>query len=1043
MKNYKPIRVALFLLPQLFYSIWCYGQSTTVRGVVTDESESPLVGVNVVIQGTNSGTVTDVNGAYQIEASPESTLSFSFVGYNSQNVTVGNQTEINITLVADITQLEDVVIIGYGTQPRQNLTGSVAKLDQEKIELKPVSSIESALQGQVAGVSVVNTGSPGTAPTVRIRGIGSLNFSADPLYVIDGVPVGNLNNFDIKDIESVSILKDAASAAIYGSRAANGVVLIKTKSGKTSEKLSLNIDASYGVQNAWKKLDLLNRDEYIQYGTELLTNAGTRLPYRFENMDEPIYEGATQTYAQTETDWQEEMFRTAPIVQLNVNLSGGNENSRLYTSYGRYSQEGIMLGTDYNRHSFRINSDSKLNKYVTIGENLKASYSEMSRQRVDGGRTLVKHIVNNAPFVPVYNPTNIGGYGGTANTDGSDAPNPVRIAEMDIDQTNIVNLVGNAYAEIRFTNWLKYRSSFGLEYTADRHIIRLPIYEEGYNQRVNNELTDNRFTFYSPVITNQLTFNQLFGKHLINAVAVAEQQKTKKYILNASGDQETNEIDELIGSTGQTLDGTVEYTVLQSYAGRLNYAYDNKYLVNFSIRRDGSSVFAPGKRWGSFPGASAGWVISRESFFENVNIISNLKLKASYGTLGFNGVSAYPWQTVVSTTTTAVFNNNYEDNVGAFFDNLPNKGLEWEITTMSNYGFDLALLDNTITLSAEYFLRETDNLIVNNPLPSSLGYAQDPPTNIGAMKNWGYEISAGYNKRIGDLQFSVDGNISFIDNEVISVSTGLPTIDRGGVTSDYGGSFITRTEKGYPIQGFYGWIVEGLFTQAEIDAFDPENPYQPNAAAGDIKFKDINGLDEDGELTGQPDGIIDEADRDYIGNPLPDFTYGLNLNASYKGFNASVFIQGVQGNEIYNGTKVLTQGMMRLFNADKAVLDAWTPTNTNTDIPRAVNGDPNGNARISDRFVEDGSYMRVKNFQLSYNIPQSTVSNLFKGSVSRINIYITGQNLLTFTKYTGYDPEIGMSKNYSGAENANLLQGVDFGFYPQPRTFIGGINVTF
>ena len=1014
-------------------------QAQTVTGrVLSEEDNEPLIGVSIFVKGTTHGTVTDLEGNYSIEVpSADAILVFSSVGYIKQEITVGTQTVINLTMIADISTLSEIVVVGYGTQTEGSLTGSVSKLSSDKIETMPVSSIESALQGQVPGVSVTNTGSPGTSPTVRIRGIGSVNYAADPLYVIDGIPVGNLNNFDIKDIESVTVLKDAASAAIYGSRAANGVVLITTKSGKATGKSTLSVDASYGVQNAWKQLDLLNTEQYLQYGEELLTNAGLDLPYRFDNMNEPIYEGASQTYAQTDTDWQDEMFRTAPISQLNINYSGGNEKNRFFTSYGRFSQEGIMLGTDYIRHSFRVNTDNKLNKYVTVGENLKVSYSEMGRQRVSGGRTLVKHIVNQSPFVPVYNPTNIGGFGGAQTTDGSDAENPVRIATLERDQTNIVNLVGNVYGELNLTNWLTFRSSIGVEYTSDRRIIRLPIFNEGFNVRIENELTDNRFTYFSKIVTNQLTFDKTFNRHHINVVAVAEQQDFTTLGLNGSGKQTTNQINELSGSFAQAVDGYKNVSVLQSYAGRLTYAYAHKYLINASIRQDGSSVFAPGKKWGTFPGASVGWVVSEESFMNSVDFVSKLKLKASYGTLGFNALGAYPWQSAVFTNTTAVFGNNYQNNTGAYFDRLPNRKLEWEITKMTNAGFDLALLDNSITFSAEYFTRQTDNLIVNNPLPTSLGYAVDPATNIGSMKNWGYEFTAGFHKTFGEVQFSAEGNISFLKNEVLKLSQGQPFIDRTGVTSDYGGYTITRTEEGQPIQGFYGWVVDGIFqTQDEIDALNPDPVngvfYQTDGTSpGDIRFKDLNG-----------DGVVDDNDRTYLGNYLPDFTYGLNLFASYKGFSASMLVQGVQGNEIYNGTNVLTQGMMRLFNADVAVLDAWTPQNTDTDMPRAISGDPNHNARTSDRFVEDGSYLRIKNVTLNYGVPQTAISSVFKDMVSSINIYFTAQNLVTLTKYTGYDPEIGASSNYSGG-NATLLQGVDFGFYPQPRTFILGVNMSF
>ncbi len=1047
MKKCKLLMVTLIMLPQFLFSTLIYGQTQEVQGKVVDEDGNPMIGVNVVVEGTTRGVITDLDGEYTIEAGPEAILMFSFVGYNSERVEVGNQTQIDVTLLPDITQLEDVVVVGYGTQTRQNLTGSISKVTASKIDRKPVSSVESALQGEVAGVTVVNNGGPGVTPTVRIRGIGSINFESDPLYVVDGIPIGDLNNIDMKDIESVSVLKDAASAAIYGSRAAQGVILITTKQGDRSGKLKVNIDASTGMQNAWKKLDLLNTDEYIQFATELMTNAGDDLPPRFSNLDQPVYEGADQTFAQTNTDWQEEMFRSAPISQVNVSLSGGNENFRLYTSYGRFVQEGIMLGTDYGRHNFRINTESKVNNFLTIGENFKATYSERTNQRTDGGRTVIKHMLHQIPYIPVYDPTKTGGFGGPETPDGSDAVNPVRLATLDEDKTYVINLIGNAYAELRFADWLTFRSSVGMEYTSNRNTIQLPIYNTGFNTRVDNELTDNRFTFFSPIFTNQLTFNHTIGSHFINAVVVAEQQKTKRFVLEGFGEQTTNELDQLSGATAQRVNGFKEETVLLSYAGRVNYAFANKYLLNFSIRRDGSSVFAPGKKWGYFPGGSLGWVVSEEGFMDNLSVISNLKLRASYGTLGFNRLPPYPWQAVIASNTTVALNNNYSDNQGAYFDNLPNRDLEWEITTMSNVGFDLSLMDESITISAEYFERETENLIVNNPLPTSMGYNENPETNIGDMKNWGYEFTAGYNKTVGEFQFSADANISFIENEVLQLSIAQPSLNMGAVTSDYGGGTFTRTTQGYPIQGFYGYIVEGIFqSQDEIDALnDPENDvyYQNESTSpGDLKFKDINGRDENGDLTGEPDGIINEDDRTFIGSHIPDFSYGLNLSANYKGFDASLFIQGVYGNEIYNGTKVLTQGMMRLFNADKAVLDAWTQAEPNTDIPRAVNGDPNNNARTSSRFVEDGSYLRLKNLTLGYTLPQNLLSTISGGNIASFRLYFTAQNLLTFTGYSGYDPEIGASTIYSG-NDARLLQGVDFGFYPQPRTFIFGVNMSF
>ncbi len=1012
-------------------------QGRRISGKVVDPEERPLAGVTVAVKGTANGAITDTGGNYSLgNVPPGATLIFSFIGMKAQEIAVKEQSVINVTMTEEIVDIEEIVAVGYGTQRRQDLTGSISNVTSEKLESKPVSSIESALQGQVPGVSVVNTGGPGKSPTVRIRGIGSVNYAADPLYVIDGVPVGTLNNFDIKDMESVSILKDAASAAIYGSRAANGVVLITTKKGSRDGKVTLSVDASTGIQTAWKKLDLLKRDDYIKFGTDLLTNAGLALPYRFSHMDDLVYEGATKTYAETETDWQDEMFRTAQISQLNVDLSGGTQKHRFYISYGRFSQDGIMLGTDYNRHSFRINTDTDLGKQITVGERIKASYSETSNEKVSGGRTQLKHMVNQVPYIPVHDPTLEGGYRSANANDGTDPENPVRIALMDKNHTYIVNLVGNAFVEIRVTDWLKFRSSVGVEYTWNRQFIDNPMYSDSYNQRTDHSLTDNRYTYLSQVYTNQLTFDHAFGKHYVNAVIVGEQQTTKNTVLNGSGNQSTNDISQLTGSSSQSLDGTLTETALLSYAGRLNYGYADKYLVSVSIRRDGSSVFAPGKKWGYFPGASLGWVLSNENFMENMHAISNLKLRASYGSLGFNSVGAYPWQSSVYTNTSAVFNNT--EYTGAYYNKLANEDLEWEITKMTNVGFDLALLDNSITFSAEYYTRKVDNLIVNNPLPTSMGFSVDPVANVGAMKNWGYDFTVGYSKLKGEFKYSVSANISFINNDVKSLSVGAPSIEVGGVTSDYGGYNITRTEKGHPIQGFYGWVTDGIFQeQSEIDDLDAKagdaGYYQTSdTKPGDIKFKDLDG-----------NHYIDDNDRTYIGNYLPDFNYGINFTAEYKGFDASLFIQGVQGNDIYNGTKVLTQGMMRLFNQDKDVLNAWSETNKNTDIPRAVSGDPNHNTRTSDRFVEDGSYMRIKNLTIGYNFSENMLSKVFKGAFSGCRLYVTAQNLLTFTNYSGYDPEIGASSDYSGTDNATLLQGVDFGFYPQPRTFIFGIHASF
>ena len=1032
----------LLLFFLFFVNLGMYAQNVNITGTVSDNTGQSLPGVNIIIEGTTTGTITDIDGNYSIEAPADAVLEFNFIGFESQKIPVDGRNEIDVVLEPTDISLSEVVVVGYGTQRRENLTGAVTDVRAERMQNKPVSSLTSALQGEAAGVSIVSSGGPGQEPNIRIRGVGSVNLSSSPLYVVDGMPVGSIEGLDPNSIQSVSILKDASSAAIYGSRAANGVLLITTKKGSRDGEITINVDASTGTQQMWKTLDLMNRKQYMDFATEYLTNAGSDLPARFSNMNDPIYPGASQTFAETDTDWQDELFRSAPISKVNVDLTGGNDKFRFFTSYGFIDQEGIMVGTDYTRHSTTFNAEFKVNDFITIGENITGSYGIRNNEKESGGRTMIKHIVNQIPYIPASVPIGTEGYEHgyrtTAQVDDTDPENPLRIAEQDKNIFKRANIIGNAYAELSFTDWLTFKSVFGMEYTSDRTIIDNPKYKDDYNERVYHELEDNRFKFYSRIYTNQLTFNKSFNQHDINAVAVIEEQITTGSRLIGRGEHETNLLNQLDGTINQSVAGNLNETSLISYTGRINYSFADKYLLSASFRRDGSSKFAPGNKWGNFPGASLGWVLSKENFMQDVDLISNLKLRASYGKVGNNALGAYDWQSTINQNTWAVFNSNAEDNPGAYYGNLPNEDLEWEITTMKNFGFDLSMLDYSVTFSAEYFEREVDNLLLQKNLPASLGYINNPWTNVGAMKNSGLEFSAGYHKRKGDFQFSITGNLGTIKNEVTDLDGKV--YDQVAVTGDYGGGTITRTQEGHPVQGFYGYKVDGIFqSQSEIDAlnqtalqqFEQGNVtkqiYQNEGTSpGDIKFKDLDG-----------NGVINEDDRTVIGNFLPDFSYGVNFSGSYRNLDFSMQIQGVYGNDIYSGTKVLTQGMMRLFNSDVAVLDAWTPTNTDTDIPRAVNADPNNNARTSDRFIEDGSYMRIKNLTIGYNFSDNVLSGISGNSIKGLKLYVTAQNLLTLTDYYGYDPEIA----HRG--DNNMLNGADFGQYPQPRTFLFGVKATF
>lgn len=1008
-----------------------------VRGKVTDDQGDAIPGANVLIKGTTIGTSTDASGRFSLSVPDgNAVLVISFIGYASQEVAVADRSEINITLAADIQQLSEVIVVGYGTQKRSSVTGAVTSVSSKEIAALPVPSVSAALQGRVPGVFVTNNGGPGTNAIVRIRGIGSITQNADPLYVVDGFPAPNfnLNSIDTKDIESVEILKDAAATAIYGSRAANGVVLITTKSGSKDQRVHVEIEAYAGTQSAWRKLDLLNRDQYLAYGTALLTNSGGSPPSRFSDLNSPIYPGTTQTFAQTDTDWQDEMFRAAPISQLQGSLSGSTEKSKMYLSFGRFKQDGIMLGTSFDRYNARFGIETNIGKRFTIGENVQVTQSNNYNQLESGGRTMIMHMLRSVPYISVRNPNANGGYNGTTSVDGSDPENPVRLALMDKRTNHNLYILSNTFLQATIIDALKYKFTFGVNYSVNRALQNDPIFSDGgYQGRTTHNLTDNRGNYYSLYYSNQLTYDKKFGDHTLNAILVGERQDEKNNWLNTSGRLTTNDINELAGATNLTLDGGLSETYLLSFLARVNYDYKGKYLLSASMRRDGFSGFAPDHKWGNFPGASVGWKIKEEGFMNAVSQISDLKLRASYGKVGAKPNGAYNYVAPVSTNTLYPFGGT--NTQGAYFQNLPNGNFGWEISEMKNIGIDLGMFDDRVTFSAEYFIKDTDGLILGTPPATSLGLDQSTDQNIGQMRNWGYEFTGGFAKTTSDFTLNLSGNIAIIKNEVKALYSQNAAFFAGG-NQDYGAGNFTRTVAGSSIQHFYLEEVDGIFQNVgEIIGQDG----QPREAGLNLPLRDNGTVDmavynDPANLNKytRPGDIRFKPARD-MGSFLPKFTYGFNASASFKGFDFTMFIQGVQGNKIYNGTKVITEGMQRLFNSGTGVMNAWTPSNTNTDIPRAVSGDPNGNARASNRFLEDGSYLRIKNLSIGYTLPAS----IFGGAVKKFRVYVSSQNLLTLTKYTGYDPEVG-SRNYN-----TLTNGVDYGQFPQARTFLGGVQIGF
>lgn len=1006
-----------------------------ITGKVTSETGDPLAGVSVLVKGTSRGTTTNSNGVFSISADPGETLEFSIIGYKLNSIKIGESSNNNITvqLVTEISGLNEIVVVGYGTQKRTLITGAVSSINSKTLNEVPVISISQALQGRIAGLTVTNNGSPGTEPIVRIRGISSISYASDPLYVVDGFPTGNLATIDTRDIESVDVLKDASAAAIYGSRATNGVIMITTKKGRRDSKMRVTFDSYFGTQKVTERLSLLDAEGFKKYA---LAYRGDQVPrLTAPDINQPVYPGAAQTYGQTNTNWQDAYFRTGAMTQQNIGLSGGNGISRFYASAGYMNQQGIAPSVAFRRYNFRINSDHVISKVFTFGENLYVASGDQTYDNNEtGNRTNLVNVIRMMPHIPVYDPTSMGGYRGVdATKDGGDPTNPVEDASLkNPGSRKTAKILGTAYIEINFTSWLKFRSTFGVDYANELNYRFAPIFNDNGaiagSSATQATIINNRSLSTVLLYTNQFSFDKTFGNHHINAIAVYEQQGQKTQQENQSGNQASNDLRTLNNATNVSAQTLVGENTLISYLGRVNYDLSGKYLLSVAVRRDGLSVWAPGKKWATFPSGSIGWRIDQENFMKDNKNISELKLRVGYGVTGLNGLvlGNTPWLVSVNSNSAYYpFNNSITAGPASSIQRLGNQDLEWEKTNQLNIGMDLGLFNNKVTLSAEYYQRKTDNLILSVPLPPSFGFLTSTVSqNVGSMKNNGFEVQLGYNNRNGAFKWNANANLSFVTNEVTRLSEGVKNIEAGG-DQDFGTYNITNTAVGHPIQAFYGWVVEGIFQDtSEISKHAAQTA---GTAPGDLKFQDNT-----------KEGKIGLKDRVFLGSHIPKVTYAFNLDASYKNFDLSLFFQGVQGNKIYNATRVITEGMVRFFNAGTQVLNAWTPTNKNTNIPRAVSSDPNQNARPSTRFLENGSYLRLKNVMLGYSIPEKTLQSLTKGVVKNFRIYVSAQNILTFTKYTGYDPEVGNRTPWS-----SLTNGIDYAVYPQPKAFQVGLQASF
>ncbi|AIZ40485.1 SusC/RagA family TonB-linked outer membrane protein [Cellulophaga baltica] len=997
MKKFKFAAFAFFLMCSQFILA-----QNSVSGVVSDNTGTPLPGVSIIVQGTTRGTTADFDGKYSIDnVAPTDKLTFSYIGMTTQIISIGSASTLNVTLLESSEALDEVVVVAYGTQSRAAVTGAVSTIKSEDIAALPVTNAEQALQGRASGLTIVNSGAPGSTPLVLIRGLGTFGNNT-PLFVIDGVIVGNLSGISPNDIESISVLKDASTTALYGAQGSNGVVLVTTKKGK-SGKGTLAFNTYTGFQNNTKRYDVMNSVQYLQHAANLGVFPDRPLEVFTNN-----------------TDWQNEIFQSGLIQDYNLSYSGGNENGNYLFSGEYLGQEGIIINTGFERYSFRANSSVNFGR-LTVGESMSVSFGKQ-RPELDGGaRSLLVHAIKSAPYLPVYNPNNLGGFQGPSSPgDGQDAENPVRIQTIQTAINKTLSVIGNVYAELEIVDDLKFKSQVGLDYFTFNGSSFTPSFNDD-NTGSNTHQQDfasygrNNQVGKTLLFTNSLNYSKTFGdSHNFDFLVLAE--KYESTFTEFGGGARNYITDDIVqfGADNLSLGSGSGETSRMGYLGRINYNFDSKYIASVSLRRDASSRFGTNSRWGTFPSASLGWNISKENFLVDTQI-SNLKLRGSYGFVGNDKIGDY----LYSATLTQGFQYPIGDGNGAGVtaNGGANPDLKWEETEMLNVGLDFGIYNDRFTATVEYYQNTSDDLLVSLPAPLSNGInAGNITANVGSVETKGFEVSLGYNDYEGDFTWSANLNIGTSTNEVLSL--GNLEFFEGGAMKDGKGN-ISRTSVGESLFHFYGLESDGIYqTQAEVDAVFTANPGQTVVQPGDVRYKDLNG-----------DGNITSDDRAIIADPYPDFTYGLNLSANYKNFDLGLFVTGIQGVDLYNTNKYhLEGGANRLFNGSPVLLDSWTATNPSLTQPRVPGAPQNHN--VSDRYVEDGSFARLKNVSVGYTIPGDYLSNYF----SKIRFYVSGQNLITISDYSGLDPEIA---------GGNQDYGIDRGNYPQPKSALFGVQVSF
>lgn len=1009
--NYELEGTHIILTTEAIKDLHAQQQAKTVTGTVTDVSGEPIIGANIRIKGTTTGTITDIDGNFSIEAEPQSVIEVSYIGYLTQETVINNQKSIRFLLKEDTKTLDEVVVIGYGVQKKADLTGSVANINTEKLNTQSNANIGQALQGKIAGVDIVSQGgAPGSGTRIMVRGIGTLN-NASPLYIVDGMYMNSIDHINPNDIASIDVLKDASSAAIYGSRAANGVIIVTTKEGSNTEgKPIIDLSVNLGISTASKFLDMLDAKGWA----EVITIAR-------QAIGKPALDMATDLANKPDNDWQDIMFRPALMQNYNLSVKGGGKYSTYYTGLGYFNQDGIVKGTNYQRYNIQSKNDYKRGIF-SAGTNLIISFSHDKplHQELRGG--MIGTILQSVPTLEKYDDTREGGYGGTYG-DVVNIPHPLAIIDDNImDRYNEnVKIFANLYAQIELFKGLKYKLNLTPDFSFERYKNYLNKYDFGLATNSITQLTERQRRRRNILVENLLTFDRTFGEHKISALAGYTYQDSRFRHIQAYGEglpQGLEEID--AATTNRSNEGNSWRSVLTSILGRVFYSYQNKYLFTATIRRDGSSKFGKNNRYGYFPSFSLGWNVAEEKFMENVHWLDQLKLRGGYGVLGNQEIDNYQYS---STITTGI---NYPDGnggllQGAFPKNFANPDIKWEETAMTNVGIDFMAFNNRLSLTADYYVKNTKDILLTVPIPISSGGANDPIRNAGKIRNNGFEFNLGWMDQPNpDISYGINLIGSFNKNKVIAMGSESGSI-KGGSTNQ--NITTSETKAGYPIGGYWLISTAGYFnSQEEVDAYAKDGKkIQPAAEPGDIKFVDANN-----------DGVINDDDRVFQGSPFPDFTFALNGNMRYKNFDLSIGLQGVLGNKIYNATRQTLEDVTKGSNFLASCLDYWTPENKNASHPRLTWDDPNRNTRAeSDRYLENGSYLRLRSVQLGYTFPQTW----FKGAIQHARVYINAENLFTITSYSGYSPDVN-------ADNANY-RGFDNFIYPTNRTFMLGLNVTF